>query len=124
MTNAQEVLQIAESFYEQKPNWVIFFREILGVDGAIHKAFDSDTTAFRAMDEYGRIKEMLADLKRGTTEAEEIREEERFVLTIRLPKSLHKSIKQESKERKLSMNAIVIARCLVDTDESLLPNKK
>ena len=35
----QEVLQVAENLYRQDPDWVTFFREVLGIDGAIRKSF-------------------------------------------------------------------------------------
>ena len=44
----QQILQSARQLYESEPDWVTFFREILGVDGIVRRQFTrlEDLTAF------------------------------------------------------------------------------
>ncbi len=34
MTKEQEVLRVADEMFQQSPDWVTFFREILGLEGS------------------------------------------------------------------------------------------
>ena len=36
---AQEVLRIAQQIYDQDPDWVTFFREVLGLGGVMRRAY-------------------------------------------------------------------------------------
>ena len=36
---AQEVLRVAREMYNQQPDWVTFFREVLGVSGVVRTAY-------------------------------------------------------------------------------------
>ena len=38
MTKEQEVLRVADEMFQQSPDWVTFFREILGLEGVVRRA--------------------------------------------------------------------------------------
>jgi predicted HicB family RNase H-like nuclease len=117
----QEVLQVAEELYSQDPDWVAFFREILGIEGALRKAFPTpeEMAEFERSREYAQIQGMLARLReRGRGKPSQ--PEPTRVITVRLPKSLHDSLRTEAHERKTSMNRLCIAKLLQVVDEALL----
>jgi predicted HicB family RNase H-like nuclease len=92
---------------------VTFFREVLGVDGLIRKLFPSadDLAAFEKTDEYAEIQNMLAKLRERNGAAADDKEPTR-VITVRLPKSLHESLRAEAHDRKTSMNQLCISKLL------------
>ncbi len=117
----QEVLNVAQNLYSQDPDWVMFFREILGIEGAVRKLFPSagELAEFERTPEYSQIQGMLARLReRGRGKPSQ--PEPTRVITVRLPKSLHDSLRAEAHERRTSMNRLCIAKLLQVVDEHLL----
>lgn len=117
----QEVLNVAQDLYTQDPDWVMFFREILGIEGAVRKAFPGpiDLAEFERTQEYAQIQGMLARLReRGRGKPSQ--PEPTRVITVRLPKSLHDSLRAEAHERRTSMNRLCIAKLLQVVDEHML----
>jgi predicted HicB family RNase H-like nuclease len=66
--------------------------------------------AFEKTGEYSEIQQMLAKLRERTAGADG-REPTR-VITVRLPKSLHETLKAEAHDRKTSMNQLCISKLL------------
>jgi ABC-type glutathione transport system ATPase component len=62
---ATAVLQVAERLYAMEPEWVVFFREVLGVDGIVRRTFSDPEalTRFECTPQYARIREMLDGLR-------------------------------------------------------------
>lgn len=117
----QEVLNVAQELYSQDPDWVAFFREILGIEGALRKAFPTpdELSDFERTREYSQIQGMLARLReRGRGKPSQ--PEPTRVITVRLPKSLHDSLRAEAHERRTSMNRLCIAKLLQVVDDHLL----
>ena len=83
----QEVYRVATELFRQDPDWVTFFREVLGIDGVARRLFASkeELAALEHTDEYSEIQQMLAKLRARSVpppnEAEPTR-----VITVRLPK--------------------------------------
>jgi predicted HicB family RNase H-like nuclease len=118
----QEVHRIATELYRQQADWVTFFRRILGVDGVVRQMFPSanDMIALEQTSEYAEIQQMLAKLReRGGTPADE--SEPTRVITVRLPKSLHESLRTEAHEKRTSMNKLCISKLLQMIDDDLIP---
>src|SRR5262245_40117743 len=86
----QEVYRVASELFRQNPDWVTFFRELLGVDGVVRRLFPSAEAQaeFETTDEYGQIQQMVAKLREKGDLLGDGREPTR-VITVRLPKSLH-----------------------------------
>ena len=115
---AQAVLQVAERLFAMDPEWVVFFREVLGVDGIIRRTFgDPDSLVrFECSPQYARIREMLDALRKRQQGQESDRESLR-VITVRLPKSLHQTLKQEAEEMRVSINTLCISKLVKLLDE-------
>ena len=118
-----KVYRVASELYRQDPDWVTFFREVLGVEGIIRRVFPSatDLARFEQTREYADIQQMVAKLRERASDPADTREPTR-VITVRLPKSLHESLRNEAHERKTSMNKLCISKLLQMVDEELIPN--
>lgn len=118
----QEVIRIAQDLYRQSPDWVAFFREILGLTGVVRRAFPTseELVAFEQTDEYAEIQAMLANLRKtGPLPPDE--EEPTRVITVRMPRSLHESLRAEAHDRKTSMNKLCISKLLQVIGDELIP---
>ncbi len=119
----QELHRIASELYRQQADWVTFFRKILGVEGVVRQLFPSasELNELEQSQEYAEIQQMLAKLReRGSTPSAEA--EPTRVITVRLPKSLHESLRTEAHERRTSMNKLCISKLLQMIDEGLIPH--
>jgi predicted HicB family RNase H-like nuclease len=116
----QTAQRIAAEMYSHQPDWLTFFREVLGVDGLVRKIFSTpeELAAFEKTEEYGEIQQMLARLRERTAVSENGKEPTR-VITVRLPKSLHESLRAEAHDRKTSMNQLCIAKLLKVIEEEM-----
>lgn len=114
--------RIASEMYTQQPDWVTFFREVLGVDGIVRKLFSTpeEFTEFEKSREYAEIQMMLAKLREKSGGQLDDKEPTR-VITVRLPKSLHESLKTEAHSRRTSMNQLCISKLLQVVDDELVP---
>lgn len=121
----QEVLQFAEARYRQNPDWVTFFREVLGVDGVVRKTFPTfdELTAFEQSEQYEKIQKLLVKLreKRPTADTES---EPTRVITVRLPKSMHEALRHEAHDMRTSMNKLCISKLLQVIDGDLVPSER
>lgn len=117
-----KVHRVATDLYRQNPDWVTFFREVLGVDGIVRQVFvtPDQLARFEQTDEFAEIQQMVAKLRERASEPSDSREPTR-VITVRLPKSLHESLRNEAHERKTSMNKLCISKLLQMVDEGLIP---
>ena len=120
----QEVYRIAHELFSQSPDWVTFFREVLGLDGIVKQAYPSAEAMadFERTNEYAEIQQMLAKLRERSvvTPMPDDLEPTR-VITVRLPKSLHEALRHEAHERRTSMNKLCISKLLQVVDEQLIP---
>lgn len=118
----QEVYKIAHQLFSQDPDWITFFREVLGLDGIVRTAYPEPTmmAEFERTPAYTEIQAMLAKLReRGQGKATPM--EPTKVITVRLPKSLHDTLRAEAHDRHTSMNKLCIAKLLQGIDEALIP---
>ena len=119
----QTALRLASERFNKAADWVTFFREILGVDGVIRRTFPNpeELEGFERRDEYIQIQQMLAKLRERKESQTEDAEPTR-VITVRLPKSLHESLRQEAHSRQTSMNKLCISKLLQMIDNELVPS--
>ncbi len=109
----QKILQVAKDLYQRRPDWVTFFRETLGVNGAARSVFpdQNDFLKFEQSPAYSEIQTMVAGLRtakiRGGGKDEATR-----VITVRLPESLHEALKKEADDHRTSMNKLCISKLL------------
>ncbi len=110
---ATAVLHTAQRLHAMHPEWVVFFREVLGVDGIVARTFGSGNARaeFECTPHYARIRELLDDLRSRERDQPADRESNR-VVTVRMPRSLHEALKAEAAERRVSINTLCIAKLL------------
>ena len=115
---ATAVLQVAERLYGMDPEWVVFFREVLGVDGIVRLTFsDAEGLArFECSPQYARIRVMLDALRSRHLDQPSERETQR-VVTVRMPRSLHETLKNEAGLMRVSVNTLCISKLMKLLDE-------
>ena len=118
---AQELTGSPRELYRQEADWVTFFRKILGVDGVVRRCSPrGGDVELEQTQEYAEIQQMLAKLReRGNAPTDD--NEPTRVITVRLPKSLHESLRTEAHEKRTSMNKLCISKLLQMVDEELIP---
>jgi predicted HicB family RNase H-like nuclease len=120
----QEVIRIAQTLFHQNPDWVTFFREVLGLGGIVRQMYPSAEalTEFEKTDQYAEIQQMLAKLRVEGPPVPEDKEPTR-VITVRLPKSLHEFLQVEAHEKCTSMNQLCISKLVQWLDSDLAASK-
>jgi hypothetical protein len=119
-----EVKQTALQLYSQGTDWVTFYRETLGLRGVVRHAFPTREAlaAFEQTDEYQEILRLLTKLRQhGPLTADD--EEPTRVITVRLPKSLHETLRAEAHEHCTSMNKLCISKLLQFIDNDKVPTE-
>ena len=121
----QQILQTARQLYESEPDWVTFFREILGVDGIVRRQFTrlEDLTAFEKSPEFEQIQKWLVKL-REQKNATDTESEPTRVITVRLPKSMHEYLRTEAHDLRTSMNKLCISKLLQVIEQDLIPTER
>jgi hypothetical protein len=117
-----QIEQAAEALYACSPDWVKFYREILGLHGAVRRRFNTaeSMTSFKQSPAYGKILRMVAQL-RGKTAVEAPTGESTKIITVRIPKSLHDALRIEAYEHRTSMNKLCISKLVQFIDEEQVP---
>lgn len=120
-----DIQKAAQQLFSQKADWITFYREILGVNGAIRQTYRTpeQMDAFEASPEYEEIQVMLAKLREATGNKPSATFEPTRVITVRLPKSLHESLRTEAHEKRTSMNKLCISKLLQVIDRELVPTE-
>jgi predicted HicB family RNase H-like nuclease len=121
----QQILQTARQLYESEPDWVTFFREILGVDGIVRRQFTrlEDLNAFEKTPEYEQIQKWLVKLREQKS-ATDTESEPTRVITVRLPKSMHEYLRTEAHDLRTSMNKLCISKLLQVIEQDLIPTDR
>src|SRR6476619_6200327 len=86
---ARQVLRFAEALFEKNPDWVTFFREILGVNGVVSKLYPKveDMDEFERSEANTRVQYLITRLRERPDEGQN-RVPQRMI-TVRLPAPLH-----------------------------------
>jgi predicted HicB family RNase H-like nuclease len=117
-----EVQQVAQALFTQKPDWVSFYRDILGLHGVVRRYFPTveALAEFEKTDAYLDVQYMLKELrKQGHAPANP--DDPTEVITVRLPKSMHDSLRREAHEHQTSMNKLCISKLLQFIDGQKVP---
>lgn len=121
----QQVLATARQLAERDLDWVTFFREVLGIEGVVRKAFPTfdELCEFEKSDEYDAIQRMLVKLreKKGANDSDS---EPTRVITVRLPKSMHEYLRTEAHDLRTSMNKLCISKLLQVVEQDMIPAEK
>lgn len=122
---AGDIRQTAQRLFNQKADWITFYREILGVNGVVRQAYRTPEQMenFETSAEYEELQVMLAKLREATGNKPPATFEPTRVITVRLPKSLHESLRTEAHEKRTSMNKLCISKLLQVIDRELVPTE-
>lgn len=120
-----ELHRAAEQLYAQNPDWVSFFREIFGVNGVVRQMYPTRQALadFERTDTYAELQTMLTKLREQSGTGAAIQEPTR-VITVRLPKSLHETLRAEAHEHQTSMNKLCISKLLQFIDNQFIPTEQ
>jgi len=119
-----EIKRVADRLFAQEPDWVAFYREILGTQGVVRHTFSTREAlaAFEKTEAYQDILDMLTRLReRGASTVEST--EPTRVITVRLPKSLHEALRAEAHDHRTSMNKLCISKLLPFIDGENVPTE-
>ncbi len=121
----QQVLHVAKQLCGKDPDWVTFFREVLGIEGIVRKAFPNfdDLVDFEKSEEFAAIQRILVKLREKKPTAETETEPTR-VITVRLPKSMHEYLRTEAHDLRTSMNKLCISKLLQMVEQEMIPAEK
>ncbi|HEV2968770.1 MAG TPA: toxin-antitoxin system HicB family antitoxin [Pirellulales bacterium] len=123
MEKAQAIRSKAQLLFDQQKDWATFFREVLGTSGIVHQLYpDTESRMeFEQTPEYNELQQMLTKLRdrNGQPPPED---EATRVITVRIPKCLHESLKTEAHSRKTSMNQLCISKLVQRIDAEMIPN--
>ena len=116
-----EIKHAVERLFATKPDWVKFYREVIGLHGLIRRAFPTyDAMAdFEQTETYRDIHRMLAEL-RSLPPPKNTAEDTR-VITVRIPKSLHEALRIEAYEHRTTMNKLCISKLVQFIDTENVP---
>ena len=122
----QEAGRIASDLFRGAPDWVTFYREVLGLNGIVRQICPTpDSYAeFKKTRQYDEIQRMLAKLReQNNAPGAEAGTEPTRVITVRLPKSLHEALRHEAHEKHTSMNKLCISKLLQYIQDELVPTE-
>lgn len=121
----EEVYQAAHRLFSRAPDWVTFFRKILGLNGLVRRTYTTPESLeeFERSDTHAEILEMLTRLRERAVSPDDSQEPTR-VITVRLPKSLHEALRLEADERHTSMNKLCISKLLQFIENELIPRER
>jgi predicted HicB family RNase H-like nuclease len=119
-----DVKRVAQELYSREVDWVGFYREIFGLRGLVRRLFPTqeELAAFEQTEAYQEIQAMLAKL-RECSPLEMKPDEPTKVITVRLPKSMHESLRVEAHEHRTSMNKLCISKLLQFIDSERVPTE-
>ena len=131
----EEIKYAAENLFATNPDWVKFYREVMGLHGVIRQAFPTleEMAEFEQTETYGLVHRLVTELRQqplpkeleAGEESEEAaddeaaeEEEETRVITVRIPKSMHDVLRTEAYQYRTSMNKLCISKLLhfIDTE--------
>jgi predicted HicB family RNase H-like nuclease len=119
----EKVYQAAYDLYCRNPDWVSFFRDILGLNGLVRQQFPTreSLAEFERTSSYAEIQQMLTRLRERAADTP-VLPEATCVITVRLPKSLHDALRAEAHDHRTSMNKLCISKLLQFIDTQLVPS--
>ena len=118
----ERVYDAAFGLFSSTPDWVTFFREILGAEGLVRRTFRTPEALaeFERSEAYAEILRMLTRLRERTV-GPDVPQEPIRVITVRLPMSLHEALRTEADEHHTSVNKLCISKLLQQIDDELVP---
>jgi predicted HicB family RNase H-like nuclease len=124
MSKQEEVHRLARTLFAQTPDWVTFYREVLGLNGVVRHSFPTldSLQQFKQTEAYQDIQRMLRRLRQLSHPSGNGADKTR-VITVRLPQCLHDALREEAYEHHTSMNKLCISKLLQMIDNQATPSE-
>ncbi len=121
----EKVFRAAQGLFARRPDWVVFFRKILGPGGLVRREFPSEREfyQFEKTKTYTEIQQLLTRLRESQSGSPNEQEPTR-VITVRLPQTLHEALRIEAYQHCTSMNKLCISKLLQCIEGDLVPNER
>lgn len=122
---ADEVIRLATEAFTQTGKWVLFYRELMGVEGVVRKLFPdtAELRRFETTPQFGQLLEMTAAMRAADTGKSDELEPQKMI-TVRLPTSQHEAMKAEAHEHGTSINKLCISKLLLPIAPEYVPEEK
>jgi predicted HicB family RNase H-like nuclease len=116
-----EIKHAVEKLFATKPDWMKFYREVMGLHGLIRRAFPTFEVMaeFEQTETYRETHRMLAELRK-LPPPKELAEDTK-VITVRIPQSLHEALRIEAYEHHTTMNKLCISKLVQFIDTENVP---
>ncbi|MBN2022417.1 MAG: hypothetical protein JW809_06445 [Pirellulales bacterium] len=120
-----EVYRAAAALFAEQPDWVTFYREMLGVGGVVRQYYPTreSLAEFEATDCHGELLRMMARLRENPPIPAD-QQEPTAVITVRIPRSMHEALTEEAYQRKTTLNKLCISKLVQCVDRSMIPRKR
>ena len=120
-TKHAEIKRAVEKLFGAKPDWIKFYREVMGPRGLIRRMFPTfeSMSDFEQTETYREIHRMLAELRKQPVPKELA--EDTKVITVRIPESLHELLRMEAYEHRTTMNKLCISKLVQFIDTQNVP---
>lgn len=118
----REAVHMALEMARQVPDWETFFREMMGPEGLLSRLFPvrEERLDFENTPEYVEIQHIMARLRGRRGRRVPVEREITRVITVRMPESLHASLRSEAEEAGTSMNKLCITKLLQSVEDELI----
>lgn len=124
----EQMYQAAYEIFRNSSDWTDYYARVFGVHGIIRESFSDskELAAFEKSSAHTEILQLLAKLREQApaSGSPSNRDEPMRIVTIRLPKCLHESLKHEAFERHTSMNQLCISKLLQVVDQAWIPKQE
>lgn len=120
-----KALSLAMECFASAEDWIAYFRDVLGNNGVLRRLFPTTELLdrFQATEEYASIQRMLGDLRlQAHRNPDVVLSESYKVVTLRIPKCLHDSLRSEAFARETSMNQLCISKLVQLVEQKLVPS--
>lgn len=110
------ILEEAKAEFAKNPNWMDFSNKFFGIGNKYVPKDEAERKEFLASPEYKEIQNMKFKLEESqpdvTEPTEPIEPEKEYngAISLRVPRSLHKSLAEEAKREKVSLNQLILAK--------------
>lgn len=119
-----EVMRLAQEAFAKTSSWVVFYRELLGVEGVVATLYPTqeERQYFEMQPEFLELLEIVTSLRTQDTSKMDAYEPTRM-LTVRMPRSLHADVIRQSEEQGLSLNSYAITKLLQPVEKRFTPEE-
>lgn len=110
------ILEEAKTEFAKNPNWIDFSNKFFGIENKYIPKDEAERREFLASPEYKEVQNMKFKLEERQpdvtepTEPIETEKEYNGAISIRVPRSLHKSLAEEAKREKVSLNQLILVK--------------